>query len=67
MQAEKVIPGKLKMKFHTALIKFGRNICKAKNPLCSDCDIMKYCEYDNKTKSEKYKTKQNNFIILENI
>jgi endonuclease-3 len=64
-----IIPDTKKMQFHTSLIKFGREICKAITPLCYDCFIYDYCSY--KTKTEEKTTKGNkvlnNFLILENI
>jgi endonuclease-3 len=30
---------------HHWLILHGRYICKAKNPLCEQCDIKNYCKY----------------------
>lgn len=65
------IPEGKKYELHANLIKFGRNICKAKNPLCSICFLYKICEFKEKYFfRKKIITKQiteNNFIILENI
>ena len=30
---------------HILLIEFGRQICKAKNPLCTQCKIREFCKY----------------------
>ena len=66
--SEKIIPGKDKVSFHTILIRFGRNVCKAVNPKCSECLIKDLCSYKDKALFEaKETTKENNFIILENI
>lgn len=66
--SEKIIPGKDKVSFHTNLIRFGRNVCKAVNPKCSECLIKDLCSYKDKALFEaKETTKENNFIILENI
>ena len=32
-------------KLHLQLVLFGRYVCKAKNPNCSNCPFTKYCEY----------------------
>ena len=68
-KSKEIIPNKYKMPFHTSLIKFGREICKAVKPLCYECLIYDYCGYNKKT--EKYILKKhvisNNFLILENI
>jgi len=70
-KAKDLIPGEKKVKFHTDLIKFGRNICKSQNPLCNICFIYKECEFEEKVihrkKPVSLEMNQNNFIILENI
>jgi endonuclease-3 len=67
--AKMIIPDEKKMQFHTCLIKFGREICKAVKPLCFDCAIYDYCNFTSKTeeKSTKKQSIKNNFLILENI
>ncbi len=40
----KLIKDKYWMKSHHQFILFGRYFCKAKNPLCSECKIKKYCK-----------------------
>lgn len=67
--AKKIIPDEKKLKFHTSLIKFGREICKAVKPLCLDCNIYDYCSFTDKTEGKKTKvqTLKNDFLILENI
>ena len=67
--SKSLVPDKHKVNFHTNLIRFGRNVCKAVNPLCEECMIRHLCDYKQKQrimKSEK-KAKTNNFIILENL
>jgi len=39
------IPGKYIPIAHHWLILHGRYVCRAKNPLCSECGISKYCRY----------------------
>jgi endonuclease-3 len=66
--SERIVPGEDKISFHTNLIRFGRNVCKAVNPKCYDCVINDLCAFKDKTTVEtKETTKENNFIILENI
>lgn len=41
----KVLPkGRLSL-CHHLLINHGRNMCKARKPMCSKCDIRSYCNY----------------------
>lgn len=67
--AEKIIPDEFKINFHTNLIRFGRNVCKAVKPICSNCILFSLCEYKSKhiPQSDKKNLIQNNFIILENL
>lgn len=68
--AKKIVPDKDKVRFHTNLIRFGRNVCKAVNPLCDECPVSGLCMYKKKNNfvNSVNRTKsKNNFIILENI
>jgi endonuclease-3 len=62
-----------KFLFHTMLIRFGRKICKAKNPLCGRCILFDLCEFKDKEiyysleKKNGKLAKENNFIILEHV
>lgn len=59
-----------KYEFHTNLIKFGRNICRSKNPLCSLCSFYSRCVFEEKSTYRKQSSKamlENNFLILEEI
>ena len=44
MKLEAEIPPDQRTKAHLTLIEFGRQICKAQNPRCSECTISGYCE-----------------------
>ncbi|MCX7833180.1 MAG: endonuclease III [Ignavibacteria bacterium] len=67
------IPNGKKLFLHRCLIRFGRSICRARNPLCNDCFLNNFCEYrekldKSKTMSKKKNiSKYNNFLVLENI
>ncbi|MCS7190744.1 MAG: endonuclease III [Fimbriimonadales bacterium] len=42
---EAIIPEPLVYRFHVALIRHGRAICKAQNPRCTRCPIQEFCQY----------------------
>jgi endonuclease-3 len=70
LQMNDKIPPNKKFLFHTLLIRFGRKICRANNPLCGKCRLYDLCIFG---KKEFYASalnglpKENNFIILENV
>ncbi len=70
-QAVKMITEGKMYELHANLIKFGRNICRSKNPLCSVCFLYDLCDFKEKKfyalKEISLKQAENNFIILENI
>ena len=39
------IPDKDKYSFHLNLIEHGRQVCKAKNPICFNCFLQDICDY----------------------
>jgi endonuclease III len=43
---EKITPSNKYMSFHINLIRHGRRICKARNPLHSNCALQKLCYYN---------------------
>lgn len=45
MDLRKNIPEKSWSKVHHQLISLGRKLCKARGPLCYECDMNKVCEY----------------------
>lgn len=74
LKVQNLIPENLAYFLHTGLIKFGRVICKAREPLCGVCPIYKICEFkDKKFYKEKSKglkivrTKENEFILLDAV
>lgn len=65
-----IIPKGKKLLFHTLLIRYGRKICKAKNPLCGSCVLYDFCSYEDKEMQHSNSKRQavdNNFIILEHV
>ena len=44
---EAKIPSSQRTKDHLILIEFGRKICRAQNPKCEECPIIKYCLENN--------------------
>lgn len=52
---------------HTNLIRLGREICKPKNYKCSICPIEKICEFTQKNFELIENSKQNNFMLLDNV
>ena len=45
IELEKKIPKKWIMNAHNLLIMHGRQVCKARQPLCEICLLKKYCQY----------------------
>lgn len=72
-QLKDVVPEGNRIILHTLLIRFGRKICRAKNPLCNDCILYDLCEFSEKeyyaevNREDGAEPKENNFIILENV
>lgn len=44
-QLRENLPAKKWSKLHHHIITHGRRVCKARNPLCQECDFSKLCEY----------------------
>lgn len=44
-QLQEVLPMEQWTLCHHLLINHGRTICKARNPLCNECPINKYCQH----------------------
>jgi len=47
---EAIFPPETYYAAHLNLIRLGREICQARKPLCFKCPVVKYCEYEPKTK-----------------
>ena len=63
----KKLPEGLAHQFHTNLIRLGREICKPKKPNCSACPLLKICDYPDKDLSIQNETKENKFMLLDNV
>jgi len=50
LELEKVLPKEFKHFLNHWMVLHGRYVCKAKNPNCNDCKIVKYCEFYSKIK-----------------
>lgn len=72
-QLKDIIPVGKRFMLHTAFIRFGRKICKAKNPLCGKCILYDLCEFNDKetyasiSERADKKPAENNFIVLEHV
>ena len=50
----KVVPGDYWTRLHHWLIFHGREICKARNPRCEECEISSFCDYYQNQIKEAY-------------
>ncbi len=48
-ELKKMIPDDIKIRTHHQMIRFGRYICKAKNPQCKDCQLKLICSFYKKS------------------
>lgn len=63
----KNLPKGIAHRFHTNLIRLGREICKPARPLCYACPLLMICEYPDKNLSGDKEVKSNSFMLLDNV
>jgi len=61
------IPEGIAHPFHTNLIRLGREICKPAKPNCFVCPLLKVCKYEYKNLNVAIKSKENSFMLLDNV
>jgi len=54
-------------RFHTNLIRLGREICKAQKPGCSICPLKKKCIFPDKNIKKITSSKESRFMLLDSI
>ncbi len=67
---QEIVPEGKAYSFHTNLIRFGRKVCKAQNPLCGICPLFKQCVYEKKNPLAGLTSttqKDYNFMLLDNV
>jgi len=53
--------------FHTNLIRLGREICKAREPVCKVCPLINFCLYENKSELKLNEIPKKSFMLLDNV
>jgi endonuclease-3 len=61
------LPERSAHKFHTNLIKLGREICKPTKPSCLICPLLKLCKFNQKNLDIVKNSKVDNFLLLDSI
>ncbi len=54
-------------RFHTNLIRLGREVCKPTNPSCGVCPVSRMCKFEGKDRSNTNSSQQRSFMLLDNI
>src|SRR5579872_1534068 len=58
-----IIPPNLRYSLHVNLVEHGRNVCRAKNPLCDRCDLRPFCRYYRERESGKEMSEKKPTVI----
>jgi endonuclease-3 len=55
--------------FHTNMIRFGRKICRARNPLCGECPLFSLCLFRGKERRARTTPSKadHDFMLLDNV
>ncbi len=66
-----IVPKGRGYSFHTNLIRFGRTICRAANPLCGECPLYDECVYEGKkaraARRRALTGTDHKFMLLDNV
>lgn len=62
-----ILPDGIAHRFHTNLIRLGREFCIPTNPACTICPVKKICKYDDKNPSREVRRRFNDFLLLDNL
>jgi endonuclease-3 len=73
-QMQALVPKGRAYSFHVNLIRFGRKICRAQNPLCGVCPLFDHCVFPQKdlyamrqTPGKKASARNVDFMILDHV
>ncbi|GMU85284.1 MAG: hypothetical protein AMXMBFR48_05260 [Ignavibacteriales bacterium] len=62
-----ILPDGIAHRFHTNLIRLGREFCIPTNPACSICPVKRVCKYEKKNPDREVKRRYNDFLLLDNL
>lgn len=62
-----ILPEGIAHRFHTNLIRLGREFCIPTNPSCMICPVKKVCKYEGKNPAKDVKRRFNDFLLLDNL
>lgn len=62
-----ILPEGIAHRFHTNLIRLGREFCIPTKPACTICPVRKVCKYEAKNPNRDVKRRFNDFLLLDNL